>query len=356
MRLPSTDRGQRTSALTEASAHQPRSASFRTRCGTPARLHATEAALHQARPGHPMPSARTPERSRQASTVPVQQPFAPKCDRVTRHSEQARRSAIVPLRGHVSILRRPKTTEATKSSTVRWSCSLPAARSAGKPAIHSTLRSGRSQNGTSLSINRCPKARVSGRDPRESRAQPPERSEEPSNGLATRVAEALNQPLLSKPAPRRRSSAAIRQPKLSSCRLLRLTAETGNRSDCRCSSSGNYPRMPAGSTRRIVQRAAPYLLTRPQAADSSLDRLHRPKTSTLRSAISANRGQRRLRSNGIRPIARPSTTEHDDRPDVPRTAHRLRHPKDRQIWKPPAARVLTTPPMGFGAFRRKKPW
>lgn len=98
-----------------------------------------------------------------------------------------------PPRGPRIHLSRPKATELSKPSTIRWSCSSLAALSTGKPVNHRATRlKPKPRRGRRSSSDDDPRMSSRG-STRESRAQPPEHPEEHSHGLATRVAETKNE-------------------------------------------------------------------------------------------------------------------------------------------------------------------
>jgi hypothetical protein len=105
------------------------------------------------------------------------------------------------------------------------------------------------------------------------------------------------------------------------------------------SSCGNRPKTLANSTRRFVQRAVSYLLTRPQNGRFEPNRLPRPKAnSPRRTSLPTEVGIHPRQRHQIQCVV-PSLTERSNRPDDPRAACLLHPPKDPQRRKPPAARA-----------------
>lgn len=287
-----------------ASPRQPRPASVHTRCDNPSRVDPTEAGSRRAGPVHPPSPALTPARTREASAVPARLPSAPKCSGLTRTPGQARAFTIVPRRGRESILSRPKATESSEPSTSRRSCSSPAVSSPGKPGDDSTARAGpRPHSRCRSSIDGHPRATLSRGNERRSRAQPLENPEGPPRGLATRAVGAKTDV---RDGEHHRGGAHCRQrvqPK-SVSRLLRPSpAETVDERNTYTSADGNHPRATTRSTRRSVQRAASYLLTRLQKQPVRAGRLTSSEDEAGRVTRLRRLTPASTRDNGISSVA-----------------------------------------------------
>lgn len=118
------------------------------------------------------------------------------------------------------------------------------------------------------------------------------------------------------------------------------------------SPEGDHPLDP---TVRSKSRVVPAHATAKAAGSSGTTHLIRRRGVSRRAPSPTDAGFDPRQRHRFRRMA-PSLTEHGNRPDAPRAVCSPPHPRDRQKRKTARSEGPTTPPMGFGAFRRNQPW
>lgn len=309
----------------------------------------------RARPAHPLPPARTPARTRKAFRRSGTLPTAPKRNRLTRAVGQVRAPTLVPRRGHGSILCRPKATEASEPSTAHRSCSSPAVPPAGKPAGSPTAR-------TEPKLH--PGRRLSRRSPEGDLVEKLHEKVALNHPEAPKSLRADVRVARSRSRERCGSQDNTEVPPLRDARDGRNQRDTHSR-DClqnrhpfECSNPISWHPPEGGCTLdltvRSKSRAVPAHTTaeqpiragRPTASEDPAVRVagfRRPE-GRFRPTTSASDPLRGSIADGARHQTGCATR-----------GLSLSHPKTRQPQETARSEGPTTPPMGFGAFRRSQP-